>query len=98
MMYVYWVVFFGLYLLFYLFYNIRMLALNLTNTEILCFCSGSRGDARAVSMTSVDSSTVDVEAVKAEWTLLWQGRIDDKVRAQALCVFVLTFDLGWIWV
>ena len=49
-------------------------------------------------MTSVDSSTVDVEAVKAEWTLLWQGRIDDKVRAQALCVFVLTFDLGWIWV
>jgi hypothetical protein len=62
------------------------------------FCSGHGGDARAVSMLSVDLSTVDVEAVKAEWTLLWQGRIDDKVRAQALCVFVLTFDLGWIWV
>ena len=47
-------------------------------------------------MISVDLSTVDVEAVKAEWTLLWQGHIDDKVRAQALCVFILTYDLGWI--
>jgi hypothetical protein len=32
-------------------------------------------------MVSVDLSTVVVEAVKAEWKLLWQERIDDKVRA-----------------
>jgi len=48
------------------------------------FCSGSRGDARVVTSMSADKSNVDVEEVKAEWKLLWQGRIDDKVRAEGI--------------
>jgi hypothetical protein len=33
---------------------------------------------------SVETSRVKAEEVKAEWKLLWQGRIDDKVRAEGM--------------
>jgi hypothetical protein len=36
------------------------------------FCSGSRGDAKVVTMANSDPSKVDVEEVKAEWKLLWK--------------------------
>jgi len=48
------------------------------------FCSGSRGDAGVVTVTGSGTSNVDVEQVKAEWRLLWQGRIEDKVRAEGM--------------
>ncbi len=48
------------------------------------FCSGSRGDGRVVTIESSDPSIVDVEEVKAEWKLLWRGRIEDKVRAEGM--------------
>lgn len=48
------------------------------------FCSESRGDARVVTVASAEPSNVDVEEVKAEWRLLWQVRIEDKVRAEGI--------------
>jgi hypothetical protein len=48
------------------------------------FCSGSRGDARVVTRSNEETSNIDVEKVKAEWKLLWHGRIEDKVRAEGM--------------
>jgi hypothetical protein len=34
--------------------------------------------------TSAEAPKTDVEEIKAEWRLLWQERIDDKVRAEGM--------------
>jgi hypothetical protein len=47
---------------------------------------------------SVDSR-VKAEEVKAEWKLLWQGRIDDKVRAEGVadrCFSLLSVERGTV--
>ena len=48
------------------------------------FCSGARGDEIVVTSTDTEAPRVEVEEVKEEWRLLWQGRIDDKVRAEGM--------------
>lgn len=48
------------------------------------FRSGARGDEIVVTSASAEASNVDAEEVKAEWKLLWRGRIEDKVRAEGM--------------
>jgi hypothetical protein len=52
-----------------------------------------------VANTSSEDSRVKVEKVKAEWKLLWQGRIDDKVRAEGMadrCFPLLAVERGTV--
>jgi hypothetical protein len=49
--------------------------------------------------TSSEDSRVKAEEVKAEWKLLWQGRIDDKVRAEGVanrCFPLLAVERGTV--
>ena len=44
-------------------------------------------------------SRVKVEEIKAEWKLLWKGRIDDKVRAEGIadqCFSLLAVERGTV--
>ena len=46
-----------------------------------------------------EDSRVKAEEVKAEWKLLWQGRIDDKVRAEGMadrCFSLLAVERGTV--
>jgi len=45
------------------------------------------------------TSRAKVEEIKAEWKLLWQGRIDDKVRAEGMadrCFSLLAVERGTV--
>ena len=45
------------------------------------------------------TSQAKVEEIKAEWKLLWQGRIDDKVRAEGMadrCFLLLAVERGTV--
>ena len=48
------------------------------------FCSESRGDEIVITGTNDEYSRVEVEEVKAQWKLLWQERIDDRLRAEGV--------------
>ena len=46
-----------------------------------------------------EASRVKVEEIRAEWKLLWQGRIDDKVRAEGMadrCFSLLAVERGTV--
>jgi hypothetical protein len=49
--------------------------------------------------TCAKNSRVRAEEIKAEWKLLWQGRIDDKVRAEGMadrCFSLLSVERGTV--
>ena len=48
---------------------------------------------------SAESPRVKAEEIKAEWKLLWQSRIDDKVRAEGMadrCFSLLSVERGTV--
>ena len=48
---------------------------------------------------SAETSQAKVEEIKAEWKLLWQSRIDDKVRAEGMadrCFSLLSVERGTV--
>ena len=48
---------------------------------------------------SGETSRAKVEEIKAEWKLLWQSRIDDKVRAEGMadrCFSLLSVERGTV--
>jgi hypothetical protein len=62
-------------------------------------CSESRGEYIVVAGASVEDSRVKAEEVKAEWKVLWQQRIDDKVRAEGIadqCFPLLAVERGTV--
>ena len=48
---------------------------------------------------NAEASRVKAEEIKAEWKLLWQSRIDDKVRAEGMadrCFLLLSVERGTV--
>ena len=48
---------------------------------------------------TVETSRAKAEEIKAEWKLLWQSRIDDKVRAEGMadrCFSLLSVERGTV--
>ena len=63
------------------------------------FCSESRGEYIVAAGASAENSRVRAEEVKAEWKVLWQSHIDDKVRAEGLtdrCFPLLSVERGTV--
>jgi hypothetical protein len=46
------------------------------------FCPETRGDKIVITKGDAEPKSSEAEEIKAEWKLLWQQRIDDKVRAE----------------
>ena len=63
------------------------------------FCSESRGEYIVAAGASAENSRVRAEEVKAEWKVLWQSHIGDKVRAEGLtdrCFPLLSVERGTV--
>jgi hypothetical protein len=72
-----------------------------TNADrISCsICSESRGEHIVATDTGSEDLRVKAEEVKAEWKVLWQSRIDDKVRAEGMadrCFPLLAVERGTV--
>ena len=72
-----------------------------TNADwISCtICSETRGEQIVATGANAEDSRVKAEEVKVEWKLLWQQRIDDKARAEAMadqCFPLLGVERGTV--